>query len=56
MNPFITNHEIIKNGNTETIREDGGEHAGNNLRFGSYSIEDREFTLFPYRDFKYKLY
>lgn len=47
MNLFITNREIIKNGNIETIREDGREHAGDNLRFGSYSIDDRKFTLFP---------
>ncbi len=47
MNFFITNREIITNGDIESIREDGREHAGDNLRFGSYTIEDRNFTLFP---------
>jgi esterase/lipase superfamily enzyme len=45
MNYFITNREIIKNGNIETIREDGSEHAGDNLRFGRYV--NPNFELFP---------
>lgn len=44
---FITNREIIKKGSKETIREDGKETAGDNLRFGSYDIKKREFILFP---------
>jgi esterase/lipase superfamily enzyme len=45
MNFFITNREIILQGNQETIREDGREHAGDNLRFGKY--ENSNFILFP---------
>ena len=44
---FITNREIIKTGNTETIREDGGENSGDNLRFGEYHIDTKEFELYP---------
>jgi esterase/lipase superfamily enzyme len=47
MNFFITNREITKQGNTEAIREDGKEHAGDNLRFGTYNISSEKFTLFP---------
>lgn len=48
MNFFITNREIIiNNGKSESIREDGREHAGDNLRFGTYEIGKRRFTLFP---------
>lgn len=48
MNFFITNREIITQpGGTEAIREDGREHAGDNLRFGTYDIPSRAFTLFP---------
>ncbi len=48
MNFFITNREIITNADsTEFIREDGKEHAGDNLRFGTYDIEAKLFTLFP---------
>ena len=44
MNYIITNREILDNGN---IREDGKEHAGDNLRFGTYNIETKTFQLFP---------
>ena len=47
MNFFITNREIIKKGNKEFIREDGREHAGDNLRFGTYELETKKFDLFP---------
>ena len=47
MNLFITNREIIKKGKNESIREDGGEHAGDNLRFGSYDTAKEQFNLFP---------
>ena len=51
MNFFITNREIITNADsTESIREDGKEHAGDNLRFGTYDIETKLFTLFPEPD------
>ena len=43
---FITNREILGEYPNETIREDGGEHAGDNLRFGTYDIESRKFELF----------
>lgn len=46
MNYFITNREIIKKGSKETIREDGKENAGDNLRFGKYNIITRIFELF----------
>lgn len=45
MNFFITNREIIRSGGDETIRPDGREHAGDNLRFGKY--ENGKFLLFP---------
>jgi esterase/lipase superfamily enzyme len=48
MNFFITNREIIKNADdSESIREDGREHAGDNLRFGTYDLQTKAFTLFP---------
>lgn len=47
MNFFITNREIITRGGVESIREDGKEHAGDNLRFGTYDIASKKFTLFP---------
>lgn len=47
MNFFITNREIIRNGSEEIIRPDGGEHAGDNLRFGKYELETKAFNLFP---------
>lgn len=47
MNFIITNREIIKNSGAESIREDGGEQAGDNLRFGTYDLQSRRFTLFP---------
>lgn len=47
MNFFITNREIIQKGNKETIREDGCENAGDNLRFGTYDITKNVFNLFP---------
>jgi esterase/lipase superfamily enzyme len=51
VNFFITNREIIPNQNgTESIREDGKENAGDNLRFGTYDIESKQFTLFPEPD------
>lgn len=51
MNLFITNREIIQSPDgTETIREDGGDHAGDNLRFGSYELATQQFTLFPEPD------
>jgi esterase/lipase superfamily enzyme len=51
MNFFITNREIIANSDgSESIREDGKEHAGDNLRFGTYDIAANKFTLFPEPD------
>lgn len=48
MNFFITNREIINPGlPDEHIREDGREHSGDNLRFGSYDLKTKNFTLFP---------
>lgn len=48
MNFFITNREIINPGLPgEHIREDGREHSGDNLRFGSYDLVKKTFTLFP---------
>ncbi len=48
MNFFITNREIINPGKPdEHIREDGREHSGDNLRFGSYDLASKTFTLFP---------
>jgi hypothetical protein len=45
---FITNREIIKLANgEEAIREDGGEFAGDNLRFGEYDLDQNTFTLYP---------
>jgi len=45
---LITNREILtdKNGN-EHIRPDGKEYAGDNLRFGTYDLDKKEFELFP---------
>ena len=51
MNFFITNREIITNPDrTESIREDGKENAGDNLRFGTYDITAEKFTLFAEPD------
>jgi len=51
MNFFITNREIIKDANgNESIREDGKENAGDNLRFGTYDVGENKFTLFPEPD------
>jgi len=48
MNLFITNREIITlPDGTETVREDGKEAAGDNLRFGSYNLNTKSFNLFP---------
>lgn len=48
MNFFITNSEIITDANgNESIRPDCKEHAGDNLRFGTYDIATEIFTLFP---------
>ena len=47
MNFFITNREILKKGNKESIREDGCENASDNLRFGTYDIAKNTFNLFP---------
>lgn len=47
MNYFVTNREIIRKNRREGIREDGREHAGDNLRFGSYDLQSRAFNLFP---------
>lgn len=47
MNFFITNREIINKAGVESVREDGREHASDNLRFGTYSITSEKFTLFP---------
>ena len=48
MNFFITNREIINPDKPdEHIREDGKEHSGDNLRFGSYDLGKKTFTLFP---------
>jgi esterase/lipase superfamily enzyme len=48
MNFFITNREIITDANgNESIRPDGKENAGDDLRFGTYDIATRAFTLFP---------
>jgi esterase/lipase superfamily enzyme len=47
MNFFITNREIITKAGVESIREDGKEHAGDNLRFGTYDVASKKFTLFP---------
>jgi esterase/lipase superfamily enzyme len=48
MNFFITNREIEERAHgVEAIRENGREHAGDNLRFGTYEIASRTFTLFP---------
>ncbi len=58
---FVTNREIIgsnfkevKSGEklikipqTEFIREDGEENAGDNLRFGTYDLKAKKFNLFP---------
>lgn len=43
---FITNREIIKKGKVESIRVDGREHAGDNLRFGRYDRNTKAFQLF----------
>lgn len=51
MNFFITNREIITDANgNESIRPDGKEYAGDNLRFGTYDIATETFTLFPEPD------
>jgi len=52
MNFFITNREIIKpeDGTPEYIREDGKENGGENLRFGSYDLASKDFTLYPEPD------
>lgn len=51
MNFFITNREIINPGQAnEHIREDGREHSGDNLRFGSYDLKSKKFILFPEPD------
>ncbi|MBK8449291.1 MAG: alpha/beta hydrolase [Saprospiraceae bacterium] len=47
MHYFITNREIQQRGTKEVSRPDGREHAGDDLRFGSYDIENDEFELFP---------
>ena len=44
MNLFITNREIIEENGIEGIREDGREHAGDNLRFGEF--KNNKFILF----------
>lgn len=44
---FITNREIILKNRKETIRPDGKERAGDNLRFGTYDMGNKEFTIFP---------
>ena len=47
MNFFITNREIITDAQgNESIREDGKENAGDNLRFGTYDNTTKKFTLF----------
>jgi len=51
MNFFITNREIIEENTTkEYIREDGCEKAGDNLRFGTYSVSSKKFKLYPEPD------
>jgi len=48
MNLFITNREILNEGKTnESIRKDGREKAGDNLRYGQFHLEKRKFELFP---------
>lgn len=45
---LITNREIYRDSNgNEQIRPDGGERAGDNLRFGTYDIDDKKFEIFP---------
>ena len=44
---FVTNREIITVNKAESIREDGGENAGDNLRFGEYDFENARFILYP---------
>jgi esterase/lipase superfamily enzyme len=44
---FITNREIIGKYPNESIRKDGREKAGDNLRFGTYDIASKTFELFP---------
>ena len=46
LNYFITNREIIIQNGVESIRADGYEHPGDNLRFGSYDLDTRNFHLF----------
>lgn len=48
MNYFITNREIIVRSGKELIREDGKEHAGDNVRFGKF--DKGKFELFPEPD------
>ena len=47
MNFFVTNREILTDKGKEFIREDGREAAGDNLRFGTYNLANRAFSLFP---------
>ena len=44
---FVTNREIITSNQTEGIREDGCENAGDNLRFGEYNMNSKQFLLYP---------
>lgn len=58
---FVTNREIIASNfkevqsggktlkipQTEVIRPDGEENAGDNLRFGTYDLKAKKFNLFP---------
>ncbi|MCK5781139.1 MAG: alpha/beta hydrolase [Flavobacteriales bacterium] len=46
MNYFITNREVVGKDKRQRLREDGREHAGDNLRFGTYDIDTRKFSLF----------
>ncbi|MCF6360061.1 MAG: alpha/beta hydrolase [Cyclobacteriaceae bacterium] len=52
MNFFITNREIIQpdDGSPEYIREDGRERGGENLRFGTYDLASKDFTLYSEPD------
>jgi esterase/lipase superfamily enzyme len=44
---FITNREILNNNGQESIRPDGKERAGDNLRFGTYDMAHKKFDIFP---------
>ncbi len=46
MNFLITNREIITQNRKETLREDGKEYAGDNIRFGEYDLGSKAFTLY----------